>query len=191
MDAVSIGTLIGVGATTVGTFLQAYASFKKSNVEDYFQQLIESKEDLTKIGTDDQLTKIVFNIVDEVAKETSTEKITNWKNLTIKFATQFDRYDTAEKYSNILSDLTAFDLLVLSVIYESKFSDKRIFIRHIIEQFSGKNVKDFDIVYSVKVLSRNYLLSEQSSDYPNKYDTGWELYYELNQFGREFIKMIK
>lgn len=193
MDIISIGSLIGVGASTVSTLISSYVAFKKSNVELYFKQLIDSQTDLSKIGSNEQLNKIVFNIIDEVSKETTERKINNWKNLTIKLATEFDEYDTSEKYSKILADLTAFDLTILFAIYSKEFQSES-FLEELKIDLLSKNLSEIDIFYSTKKLAQNFLITEHASSdivfYQHGSQNGQQFFYKKNDLGKTFLEMI-
>ncbi len=43
-----IATGLGVGIQTLSIFLQSYTSFKKSNVEKFFEKLLSSEVDLSR-----------------------------------------------------------------------------------------------------------------------------------------------
>lgn len=192
MDNNELAVIVGVGVQTVSTILQSYVTFKKSNVEKFFELLIEGKKDLSKIGSNERMQKLFFQIIENASKEVTEEKLKNWKNLTIKLATEFDDLDFTENYSKILSDLTAFDLTVLFVIYSSNFKSK-YFNNELIEYFKNKNVSEEKIFHSLKGLSKHFLITEQADG--TTYLTSGELagqkfFYEKNSLGQEFLEII-
>ena len=192
MDNNIIATLVGVGVQTMSTILQSYVTFKKTNVEKYFELLIQEKKDLSKIGSNDSLRKIFFVIIDNASNEVTEEKISNWKNLTIKLATTLDDLDFSEDYAKTLADLTPFDLTVLFAIYSNNFKSK-FFNAELLEYFKSKNVIQDKVFHSLKGLSRHYLVTEQADGMTYLYNgeqSGQQFFYEKNDFGQEFLSII-
>ena len=192
MDENTIATLVGVGVQTMSTILQSYVTFKKTNVEKYFELLLKEDINLSKIGTDEKIQKLFFTIIDNSSKEITEEKIRNWKNLTIKLATEFNDLDFAENYTKILTDLTAFDLTVLFSVYTIEFKSK-FFNTELLEFFKNKNVENDKVFHSMKRLANNYLITEQAdgtSYLSSGMPSGQMFFYEKNDLGTDFLRII-
>jgi hypothetical protein len=194
MDNNSIATVVGLGVQTVSTVLQTYVTFKQSNVEKYFELLLQEDKDLKNIGTNDQLKRLFFKIIDNVANETRDEKIKNWKNLTVKLATQLDNLDFADNLTKMLEDLTAFDLTVLFAIYSTDFKAK-YFKKELIEYFNKRGARPEYIGHSLRRLSSHNLISEESDSSgfigsENDDFMGQEFSYQKNDLGKSFIFVI-
>ena len=192
MDNNIIATVVGVGVQTMSTILQSYVTFKKTNVEKYFKLLIDEKKDLSKIGNDQNLQRLFFVIIDSVSKEIAEEKIKNWKNLTVKLATEFDNFDFSENYTKILENLTAFDLTVLFAVYSNNFKSK-YFQKELVEYFKEKNIDQNKIFHSLKRLSTHYLVTELADGttyLTNGEAVGQRFFYEKNHLGQEFLTII-
>lgn len=192
MDNNTIATLVGVGVQTISTALQSYVTFKKTNVEKYFELLIKENKDLSRIGNDPKLRKIFFLIIDNVSKEVTEEKINNWKNLTVRLATGLDNSDFSENYTKILEDLTAFDLTVLFAIYSVDFKSN-FFQKELVVYFQNRGISEDKVFHSLKGLARHYLITEQADGMTylsNGEVSGQKFFYEKNSLGKEFLKMI-
>ncbi len=194
MDNNSIATVVGLGVQTVSTILQTYVTFKQSNVEKYFNLLLEENKDLKNIGSNNQLKRLFFKIIDNVADETRDEKIKNWKNLTVKLATRLDNLDFADNLIKTLDDLTAFDLTVLFVIYSTDFKAK-YFKKELIEYFNKMGTQQEYIGHSLRRLAIHNLISEESdsSGFIGSDDNefmGQEFSYQKNDLGKSFIFVI-
>ncbi len=192
MDNSALATAIGVGVQTLSTILQSYVTFKKTNVEKYFQLLLNEHKDLSKIGTDERLQRLFFSIIDNVSKEIAEEKINNWKNLTVKLATGIEDLDFSDNYSKVLADLTAFDLTVLFAIYANDFKSK-YFNSELIKYFEDKKIDQNKVCHSLKGLARYYLVTEQADGttyLTNGEPSGQGFFYEKNNLGKHFLQII-
>jgi hypothetical protein len=194
MDNNSIATLVGLGVQTMSTVLQTYVTFKQSNVEKYFGLLINENKDLKNIGSNERLMRLFFKILDNVANETTDEKIRSWKNLTIKLATKLDNLDFADNLTKMLEDLTAFDLTVLYAIYSTDFKAK-YFKKEIIEYFKRRQIRTEYVQHSLRRLAGHNLLSEESDSQSYLGSSGedfmgQEFSYQKNDLGQSFIFVI-
>ena len=193
MDTNSVAIITGLGLQTVGTILQSYATFKKSNVEKYFELLIAEKKDLSKIGENEDLKRLFFCILDKVANEVKQEKINNWKNLTIKLAGSLTVDDFAENLTKTLEDMTAFDLTVLFVIYSTDYKRKH-FKNDLNDYFLKKDIRPEFIQQSLKRIARHNLISEEADRMGHEAGRdeyfGQELIYAKNELGKHFISVI-
>lgn len=195
IDSNALAAIIGLGVPTVSSILQTYVALRKSNVEKYFQMLVEENKDLTQIGENERLQNNFMRIIDYVSKETTDEKIRNWKNLTIKLATGFEDLDFTENYTSILDNLTPFDLTVLFSIYSTDF-ESQYFNKEIFKFFQDRNINKAKVLHSIKRLATHNLVSEESyfgadTRISNRDNIiGEELVYKKNDLGPEFIKII-
>ncbi|MGE5604719.1 MAG: hypothetical protein ACM3YE_03395 [Bacteroidota bacterium] len=195
MDAIQVASLTGVGAQVLATVLQTYVTFKKSNVEKYFEQLIQEGKDLKVFGERDDLQRYLFTIVDKVSIEANIEKIEKWKNATIHLALDFKDFEFKDNFLSTLESLTVFDLTVLHKIYSTDFK-KEHFESELIEFFNKKSVMEEIIMQSLKHLSSQYLITEKVDgtgflgDAENDEPNLQTIYYVKNQMGPEFLRFI-
>src|SRR5690606_9058252 len=116
----AISDIVGISTNVLTTSVNFYlTNFRKSNVEKFFEKLIDSKESLTSIGEREDLQRYFLSILDKVSNEANIEKINQWKNVVIRLATDFKDFDYKDNFINILDNLSVFDLTVLHHIYSS------------------------------------------------------------------------
>lgn len=185
-----IANALGIGANVIMAMLQGYSAFKKSNVERFFELLLEDKE-LRVSSKSVRFEKLLFRIVEEVSSEISEKKIVAWKNLTIKLATGFSESDFVENYCQILHVLTAFDLTILTFVYSTAFKSV-YFEKEVIIQFEEKGIEAHMVKHSLKNLANQYLISEESEagGIIGHGDLSQVLMYQRNEFGKIFLEVI-
>ncbi len=193
MDTVQIAAVVGVGVQTITTIFQMYSTFRKSNVERFFEYLLDTKKDLSSIGKRTDLQRIFFSIVDRVAREETLEKIQRWKNALVHLATDFAGVDFKDSYTRILDNLSVLDLTVLSAIYSSE-SEKPFVEEEIVHRFKNKALSLSMTETSIKRLASHGLLKEMQDSRGVFAGSGepilGNLYYSKNEFGQEFIRFI-
>ena len=195
MDTTQIASIIGLGTQVITTILQTYTTFKQSNVEKYFEELIKEGKDLRAIGAREDLQRYLFSIVDKVSTEANIEKIDKWKNATIHLALDFKDFEFKDNFLSTLDILTVFDLTVLQKIYSTDFG-KEHFEKELIDFFKGKKVMEEIVMQALKHLSSQYLISEQVdatgflADEENQEPILQTTYYVKNQMGLEFLRFI-
>ncbi len=194
MDAnlVMIGT--GLGIQTVTCVLQAYSTLRRSNIEKYFERLVEAEKDLAIIEKDSELKRKLFTIIEKVSREFNLKKIERWKNATIHLATDFADFDFNDNLIRALDDLTVFDLTVLQVVYSTDFS-KEHFESEVIEYFKRRKAPEHVVRQSVKRLASHDLVTEMVNRvgvFGNGDGTPYlgPLYYVKNDLGSLFIRFI-
>lgn len=189
METDLIATYIGVGIQTISATLQFYTSFRKTNVERYFDEIIKSGKDVSKIGQREDLQRYFFSIIDKVSKEANTEKIEKWKNATIHLAQDFSDFDYKDNLIRTLEDITVFELTVLYKIYSTDFQ-KQHFEHEIVDYYINKGASKDMVMQSIKRLSSNNLISEmvnRTAVYGGGEPVLGGLYYIKNELGKQFI----
>lgn len=189
MNETELATCLNIGITTVSTILQSYSTFKKSNVEKYFELLLKEDKDLSRIGSNELLQKHVYKIIDYAANEVYEEKIEKWKNLTVKLGLGQLDYDFAENYSKILDDLTEFDLTILHQIYDKIHGVETITdSESLSDLLSKKGISKQSFGYSLKKLESNFLIDIDEESLTNIGLRRRRL--DTNEFGKEFLEVI-
>ena len=192
MEPALIATYTGVGIQTISTILQIYTSFRKTNVEQYFDKIIKSGKDVSKIGQSEDLQRYFFSIIDKVSKEANIEKIEKWKNATIHLAQDFCDFDYKDNFIRTLDDLTVFELTILYKIYSSDFQ-KQHFEQELINYFINKGVGEDMIMQAIKRLSSHNLINEmvdKTAVYGGGEPVLGGMYYIKNKLGEIFITFI-
>lgn len=195
MDASLIVSATGLSITAIQAIIQNLTIFKKSNVEQFFGMLLDSKKDLTLIGNREDLSRYFFSIIDEVAKEANQEKIKAWKNAVIRLATDFSDFGFKDNFVNALASLTVWDLTVLFMIYSTEYTNQNI-MPELFNQWQHKNIKQDMVIQAVKHLAFNNLIEEvywlPATGFvgPGYEESMAPLQYMKNELGKEFLKFI-
>jgi len=191
----AISDIVGISTNVLTTSVNFYlTNFRKSNVEKFFEKLIDSKESLTSIGEREDLQRYFLSILDKVSNEANIEKINQWKNVVIRLATDFKDFDYKDNFINILDNLSVFDLTVLHHIYSSS---QYVSIKEsTINYFLRKNVQNELITHVLKKLSSHGLISEvfSSKESLEKMRMNARIdisdNYQTNHLGPLFIKFV-
>jgi hypothetical protein len=193
MDNNSVATLVGLAAQTVGTIMQSYATFKQSNIEKYFGLLLKEGKDLSNIGQNERLKGLFYNMIDHVAQEVQEEKLSNWKNLTIKLASDLSNLDFSENMVRMLDELTPFDLTILFAIYTTDF-EKRHFQNELINYFEKRSIRSDYVYHSLKRLAVHNLVTEEAEGTGyisgEGENDGQAFLYKTNDLGKGFLEAI-
>jgi hypothetical protein len=193
LDPAVVAALVGLGPASVTTIFQGFSSFRRSNVDKFFEQLLQTKEDLTVFGKHDDLQRYLFSILEKVSHEANQEKIESWKNATIRLATDFNKFDYKDNFIRTLDFLTAFDLTVLVAIYSFEFKNENI-EKELLEVLERKSVPREMTMQSIKALAAQNLLSD-NFDRTAVYGTEdkpilRETHYTKNSLGPSFLRFI-
>jgi hypothetical protein len=195
LDAGLIVSTTGLSLAVIDTIMQSYTFFKKSNVEQFFDILLDSKKDLTSIGNREDLSRYFFSIIDEVAKEANQEKIKAWKNAVIRLATDFSDFGFKDNFVSALASLTVWDLTVLFMLYSTEYQNQNI-MPELLNQWEHKGIKQDMVIQAVKHLASHnlteevYWLPETGFVGPGHEEMIYQLQYMKNELGKEFLKFI-
>ncbi len=190
MDLNEIAVYIGIASPVIQGILNCYTTFKKTNVESFFKILLESKENISKIGKRDDLERYFLSIIDKVSLEANKEKINKWKNAVIHLAQDFSDFDYKDNFIRTLDDLTVFDLSVLYKIYSTKFK-KEHFEKELIEYFINKGTDKNMVMQAIIRLSSHNLVSEMECKalvFGELEPILREVYYTKNELGKQFLE---
>ncbi len=196
MDSTSLSLIFsGSGAMLqlLSVTLQSFTAFRKSNVEKFLEELIESKNDFSKFEQDENSIRYFFKILDEVSCEANIQKIETWKNATIHLATDYYDFDFKDNFLKSLSSLSVFDLTVLYKAYSDNYKTLNI-EKEIVKYFEIKGIKSHYIMQSMKNLASNGLIDETYTNtfsFSGTEDANLENFkYRKNDIGKEFVSFI-
>ena len=193
MDSNLIVVGTGLAIQTVTSALQAYVTFRKTNVEKYFRLLLESEANIGKIEENPKLKETFFTVVEKVSRECNLEKIKKWKNATIHIVTDFRDFDFKDNLIQTLDALTALDITVLEVIYSNDFSEETL-EDEVVKYFEHRKVPTYVTQQGIIRLASHGLLTERKNRV-GVYGDGsgpslGPIYYVKNELGPIFIKFI-
>lgn len=187
-----VASYLGIGVSTLSLALQGYPMFRKSNVEKFFEKLIESNEDIKIFGSREDLQRQLFSIIEKVSNEANQDKIEHWKNAVIRLATDFKDFDFKDNFIRTLDYLTVFDMTVLFEIYSRDF-DNENFEEELLNNLTRKHVPSEIAIQSLKSLSSHGLVSE-NYDSTAVFGDGKpilnEFHYKKNALGPKFLRFI-
>ncbi len=190
-NLIVVGT--GLAIQTVTSALQAYVTFRKTNVEKYFGLLLESEVKIDKIEENPKLKEAFFTIVEKVSRECNLEKIKKWKDATVHIVTDFSDFDFKDNLIQTLDVLTALDLTVLEMIYNNDFSEGTL-EDEVVKYFKRLKVPTYITQQGIRRLASHGLLTVRENRVGVFGDSSGpslgSIYYVINDFGPIFIKFI-
>ena len=183
-----IAEVVGVRGSVakhVGKFI---AKIRDDNFDDYFRMLGKSGKTWTEFGRTEESRRLFASVLDKVGTTERREKLEAWKNVTLSIISGSVDVNRGELYIQILDQLTVWDLLLLSKIYETDYSIRRFTTYDDIKAAILQELTDKGISMPVLESSMRRLASQNLFD-PNltKYS---HFLPKKNEFGAGFLKFI-
>ena len=194
MDPSIVMASTGLALQTVTSVLQAYATFRKTSVETFFELLIQESPDMKGVEASDKLKSQFFSIIEKVSREFNQKKLESWKNATIHLATDFSKFDFNDCFIRTLNDITVFDLTVLQTIYSTDYPKESI-QEDTIAYFEKRKVDPEIVWQSLKQLASHNLITEKFNRVGLFGDGHGRphlepLHYVKNSLGVDFLRFI-